>query len=369
MNTDKLTAEPTLPYANWWPLVAGALCGVILRLIFSGNKNLSAMAPAFFGFAPLAVGAVTVYVAERSARRSWGYYVTAGIMANVLFILATLLILIEGLICAILIIPLFSVYGALGALLMGAICRLTNWPKPPVVLSFSLLPLLLALVLPHGAVAPYMGASERSIIVDADAATIWRQLHDTRDIAPAEVGQAWMYRIGVPTPQSGVTRLTSAGLEREVRMGKGIHFSQHASAWESGRYVRWTYRFSADSFPPGALDDHVKIGGEYFDLIDTEYLITPLSAHSSSLTARMHYRVSTQFNWYAKHLANGLIGNFEEVILRFYGARAAAAQQRTSGQGDTCLSQQAAAGAAAAAAAAAANIHPTRTSLICTIGV
>lgn len=314
-----------LPFSGWWPLLAGALCGVLLRLIFSGNQNFSAMHPAFFGFAPLAVGAVTVYVAERSARRSWRYYAAAGVMANVLFILATMVILIEGLICAILIVPLFSLYGALGALLMGAICRVSNWPKKPVVLSFSLLPLLLALAMPDSAVVPYMGVSERSIVVDADAATIWRQLHDTRAIDPAEVDRAWMYRIGVPTPNSGVTLLTADGLVREVRMGKGIHFSQFSTEWQTGRYVRWTYRFADDAFPPGALDDHVKIGGEYFDLIDTEYLITPIGAGASRLTARMHYRVSTQFNWYAGRVADGLIGNFEEVILRFYADRAARA--------------------------------------------
>ena len=62
-----------------------------------------------------------------------------------------------------------------------------------------------------------------------------------------------MYRIGVPVPVSGITRITPEGLVRDVRMGKGIHFTQHSTQWETNRYVRWTYRFSDDSFPPGAL--------------------------------------------------------------------------------------------------------------------
>jgi len=312
-----------LPFSNWLPLLAGALCGVALRLLFRGSAGFpySAMHPAFIGFAPLAVGAVTVYVAERSARRSWGYYLFAGMLANVLFVMATMAILIEGLVCAILILPLFAVYGALGAALMGAICRAANWPKRPAVYSFAALPLLLALTTPQQAVEPYLGAIERSVVVDADAPAIWRQLHDTRAIAPAEVDQAWMYRIGVPLPLSGTTTITPAGLVREVRMGKGIHFSQVATQWQENRYVRWTYRFGPDSFPPGALDDHVTIGGQYFDIIDTEYLITPVRPGASRLTIRMHYRVSTQFNWYARHLANGLVGNFEEVILGLYAKR------------------------------------------------
>jgi hypothetical protein len=39
----------------------------------------------------------------------------------------------------------------------------------------------------------------------------------------------------------------------------------------------------------------------------------------------MSYRVSTQFNWYADGVARLLIGNFEEVILKFYQRRAVGA--------------------------------------------
>ena len=33
--------------------------------------------------------------------------------------------------------------------------------------------------------------------------------------------------------------------------------------------IHWHYQFDPDSFPPGSMDDHVAIGGEYFDLLDT----------------------------------------------------------------------------------------------------
>ena len=108
-------------------------------------------------------------------------------------------------------------------------------------------------------------------------------------------------------------------------MGKSIHFDQVATDWEENRYVRWRYRFYEDSFPPNALDDHVKIGGYYFNILDTEYILTPKSLQSTELKIRMHYRVSTQFNWYADSVAQLLIGNFEEVILDFYRLRSVGA--------------------------------------------
>jgi hypothetical protein len=71
------------------------------------------------------------------------------------------------------------------------------------------------------------------------------------------------------------------------------------------------------------MDDHVKIGGPHFDVIDTEYTLTPKDAQSTELKVTMHYRINTEFNWYADPIAQLLIGNFEDVVLNFYSKRAA----------------------------------------------
>ena len=84
-----------------------------------------------------------------------------------------------------------------------------------------------------------------------------------------------MYRIGVPVPESGVGAQHDGEHLRHVTMGKGIRFDQVATEWRENERVSWRYRFSEDSFPPGALDDHVRIGGEYFDVGESTYSLTP----------------------------------------------------------------------------------------------
>ncbi|MDI4632239.1 SRPBCC domain-containing protein [Pelomonas sp. V22] len=313
----------TLPFAKWWPFLSGALLGIVLRLIFSGNAGnaFTAMDTAFIYFVPVAVGGLAVYVAETRQRRSWRYYLWAPVLANSLFVLGTLLILIEGAICAIIVLPLFGLLGAAGGLIMGIACRLTMSPRG-VALSLSALPLLLG-----GLPAPLPNPAriqviERTVQIEAPPERIWQELHGTRDIRPDEVEHAWMYRIGVPLPLAGVTETSPEGRVRKVTMGKAIHFEQVAAEWEQDRHVRWTYRFQKDSIPPGALDDHVTIGGHYFDLIDTAYTLTPKAGQTTELRIQMRYRVSTQFNWYADGVARLLIGNFEDVILQFYRRRA-----------------------------------------------
>ena len=315
-----------LPFRKRWPLLAGALLGVLLRLIFSGDpgKVYSAMGGAFIYLAPVAVGGLTVYLAETTKRRTWSYYFVAGAMANLFFVLGTMLILIEGLICAVIILPMFMLQGGCAGLLMGTLCRWTKWPRHAVG-GFAALPILLASLVPQEPAVPVIGTLERSVQIAAPPAQVWKQLMHTPNIRPGEVGSAWLYKIGVPLPESGETRKAPEGLVRSVVMGSAIHFEQVATDWQENQHVRWTYRFTEDSFPPQALDDHVAIGGHYFDIIDTTYTLTPLDASATELRVQFRYRVSTDFNWYADAVARLLIGNFEEVILGFYRQRAIAA--------------------------------------------
>ncbi|HUK01499.1 MAG TPA: hypothetical protein VLW26_04395 [Steroidobacteraceae bacterium] len=301
------------------PLICGAIVGVALRLFFSATPD-HAMESSFTLLVPILVGAVTVYMAERAVRRSWSYYFFAAAAANALFVVGTMVIRVEGLICAILAIPLFGFVGGLGGVLMGAVCRWTKWPRAAVY-TFAALPLLLGGLEQNLPLPQDIRSVDRVRIVSASPERVWTHLTVARGIRAEEIGSAWMYRIGVPLPSSAVTELADSTQVRHITMGKGIQFDQVAADWQPNQRVRWTYRFRNDSFPPGALDDHVKIGGRYVDLIDTEYVLREVNA-GTEIRVTMRYRVSTAFNWYAQPIADFLVGNFEEAALRFYATRA-----------------------------------------------
>jgi hypothetical protein len=326
MSEHSEVAAPTdkarwLPMLKRYPVIAGAVAGVLLRLVFSGppGSRWSAMAEAFIFIVPIVVGMVTVHLAERQRRRDWFYYAAAPCLATALFVAGTMLIMVEGLVCAIVIIPMFAVLGAVGGLVMGAVCRLTNWPRP-MLYSFGALPILLASL---GSMLPTpadVGSIERSVVISAPASVVWRELNNIDNIRPEEMASAWAMRIGVPLPMSGKTRQTPQGLVRESRWGKVVHFDEVIQEWQPERYVRWAYRFAPDSFPRQALDDHVVIGGHYFDLIDTSYSLLPEDG-ATRLTTRVQYRISTQFNFYADWAAQFLLGNLREVGLHLYKDR------------------------------------------------
>jgi len=144
-NFDNSVAPPQKHRSRlWWPLVAGIAYGVSIRLVFSGEAGgpYNAMMSSFTLLVPVLVGAVTVMVAERTARRSWSYYFWAAAAANVLFVIGTLALTIEGLICCILAVPLFAVLGGIGGLLTGMLCRQKEWSRHSVH-GLAILPLIL----------------------------------------------------------------------------------------------------------------------------------------------------------------------------------------------------------------------------------
>jgi hypothetical protein len=311
----------SLPLLARYPIIFGAISGVLLRLMFSGPSGSpwSAMAGWFIFLAPIVVGMVTVYLAERQHRRSWNYYIVAPLIATMLFVLGTLLILIEGLICAIVIVPMFGVLGMIGGLAMGLICRLTRWPKQTLY-SFAALPVLLALFGGQLTTYPEVGYIERSILIRAPASVVWQNLNDIQDISAQEMEDALAMQIGVPMPLSGKTQLTPQGNVRRSRWGAHVYFDEVIQDWQPERYLRWTYRFSKDSFPREALDDHVVIGGHYFDVLDTSFTLAA-EGDATRLTTRTHYRLSTHFNFYADWAAQLLLGNLSDVGLRLYRSR------------------------------------------------
>lgn len=321
----------TLPFSAWWPVLLGALAGVLLRLVFWGKPGepYAAMLGAFIYGSPLVVGAVTVYAAERIKRRSWGYYFWAPFLANLLYVGGTLVIMVEGLICAILIMPMFALLGATGGLVMGLVCRMTHWPARALSALWAL-PLVLGAIEAELPLPQDARVVERTLRIEAPPQRVWQEIHAARDIRPHEVEHALLFRIGVPLPEAGVSE--AAGVRR-ISMGKSVHFDQVVTAWEEGRHVRWAHRYAPDSFPPYALDEHVVLGGHYFDITHTAYELVPREG-ATELRVRMDYRVSTPFNWYAGPLARLMLGNIEEVLLEFYRRRAegrAAPAARVSG--------------------------------------
>ncbi|MES2819471.1 MAG: SRPBCC family protein, partial [Pseudomonadota bacterium] len=254
--------------------------------------------------------------------RGWLFSGFAPWLSVGLFVGGSGLALIEGLICIAMALPLFLVIGSAGGLVMGLICRLRN-RRLRTVQSISLLPLLM--VLGEGLIPAGNGITrlERSLYIAAPPAEVWQLILNPSDIRPEELDGGLAYRIGVPYPIQARTLEEKVGGIRRSTWARGVSFDERITDWQPDQHLAWTYEFGANSFPPGTMDEHVVIGGEYFDLLDTAYRLTP-EPGGTRLQMSISFRTSTKFNWYAVPLAKLMIGDTAQVLLGFYKQRAEA---------------------------------------------
>ena len=265
------------------------------------------------------VGAITVYLAERQSRRSIVFYIFAPMLSVTLFVLGTAVLLIEGAICIAMAMPLFLLLSSLGGFVMGIVCRHFKIPAGTVQ-SIAVLPLVLTLAAGQSPLPNHTQTIGQSIQITASPETVWRNILSPTNILPEEFDRGLVYHIGVPYPVEAKLLEEGVGGVRHSVWQRGVSFNEVVTSWKQYQYIAWKYQFDARSFPPGSMDDHVKIGGEYFDLIDTSYTLTPVQS-GTRLNIEIHYRVSTGFNWYSVPVAKFLLKDTAKTLLDFYKHR------------------------------------------------
>ncbi|AIF47702.1 SRPBCC family protein [Dyella japonica] len=299
--------------------------GMLVRLAFGLYAPLQSALPhaggamlmSFLFLTPFIVGMLMVYVDR--ANMSWPKAIFSPCIPMMLVLLLSALTAIEGSICILLAAPIFMILSAIGGVLMFAVLKAAV-PRARHFCFVLLVPLMLGygereLPLPNAT-----RVTAASVHINAPPAQIWHLINDAEGIQPDEMAQGLAWRIGVPYPVSALTVASPDGRVRKLRWQKGVHFDEPIVAWQENRLIRWTYRFATDSIPPGALDEHVQVGGKYFDLVDTSYQLDPEQG-GTRLSIQVSYRVTTQFNWYAVPLARLLVGDAANTILHFYKRR------------------------------------------------
>ena len=324
-------SNPLRPWPNLFYLaLGGAIYGVLMRLSFGmrlfGSPTVAgyasgAMLTSFLFLVPALIGALTVFRTPES-QRGWGGALILPLLPTLLFVAGAAVLLIEGSICIIMALPIFLFMASFGGFVMWVVLRFFV-PSRTTVGALLLLPLATGAFERHIPLPPAIQVSDASVHIRATPTAIWQLINRATAISPDEMQEGWAFRIGVPHPIEAVTVETDNGRVRKLRWEQGVHFDEPILDWDENRYIRWRYEFAPDSIPPGALDEHVTIGGRYFDLIDTSYRLDP-EGDGTRLSIHVSYRVSTGFNWYAAWFARLLVDNSAQTILAFYQHRSEA---------------------------------------------
>jgi len=321
----QIVRKPPSPTgASWYWVLGGAAYGLAMRALLGLASSLlhdsafgGVMSQAFLIGTPVVVGALSIAGARNPPRVD--DVLLRPLVAMGLMLLGCMITLLEGSICIVILAPLFMLLAMAGGAVMGLLIHLWRW-RTSHLRAIAVAPLvMLAFESPPSS----LGTQEirETVEVHAPPAVVWQQILQARDIQPDELPPSLVHAIGVPRPLAGVNLSTPQGEIRRSQWERGVNFVGRVRERRDGEYIRWEYEFNAHSFPPGTMDEHVAIGGRYFDLHDTAFELSPLAGSSTRLTIVAHYRVTSSINFYAVPAARVLGRDFVASILGLYKGR------------------------------------------------
>jgi hypothetical protein len=94
------------------------------------------------------------------------------------------------------------------------------------------------------------------------------------------------------------------------------------TTWEPARALAFTIKVDPDFIPHTAFDQHIIVGGRFFDVLDGRYEIESLSPTMSRLRLTSRHRLTTRFNAYAGWWSEKIMRQIQGSILEVIRARA-----------------------------------------------
>lgn len=303
-------------------VILGAAIGFIygfgLRILANDHSShFAVMTIGFTCLMPFAMGCITVYFAEIGEPqriRAWIFLPWVPLAAA---LGATMLALLEGLICVVMFAPLAMILASVGGLIGGLAARLmrSNRAKRVTMACVLVLPMVTS---PWEKQVLYQNQErevENVIDIAASPELIWRNIERVRAIRPDELPTSWSRRIGFPDPIEATLSNEGAGGVRNASFAGGLYFLETVDVWEPRHKLGFTIAAQTDLIPPTTLDEHVRVGGPYFDVLRGDYRLEPLRNGTTRLHLSSRHRISTDFNWYAHLWTDAVMSDLQKRIL------------------------------------------------------
>jgi hypothetical protein len=318
MKARKLDRNPQFLF---WGAVVGLLYGVLYRFFdrhFPNTQFFAVMTLGFVFLVPLAMGFVSVYIVERHEPHRVGFWMWFPWVPLISGVAISMLLLWEGAICVVMFLPIGIILASLGGLLGGALARTrTSRSSQNIIVGCVLmLPMLVTPLEQRLFMHNEVRHVETSVAIHASPEVVWRNIERVREIHPTELPQSWTNRIGFPAPVEATLSFEGVGGVRHATFAGGVLFIETVDVWELDRRLAFSIHAQTDQIPANTLDEHVRVGGQFFDVLRGEYAIEPLADGTVVLHLSSDHRLSTDFNWYAQLWTDATMRDIQSSILK-----------------------------------------------------
>ena len=294
------------------------LYAVILRLLFgidTWNDLFSVMSVTFLFLLPTIVGALTVYLSHPEKVKKMAYRIFAPWIPIFLFLLITLVLAIEGWACWLMILPIFLIAASIGGLI-GAYIKTRKTNSRLNMSLLMLLPLFIGPIESLIETIPGTYKADTYIDIDAPAEKIWDNVTRVKEI-PLEQDKGYLTRmLGFPRPIKAELDFEGVGAYREAIFTKGLVFHETVTEYKDNEKMVFNIKAYPHEIPSTTLDEHVVIGGDYFDVLNGTYELEKPSNGLNRLHLYSHFKMNTTFNFYAGWWGKWIMKDIQNNILQ-----------------------------------------------------
>ena len=318
-----------------------AVYGLLMRLFFGFADGLiQVMSVAFIFIMPLGIGALTVRASDQSRINSRVYCFFMPWLSSLALLAVTIAVAIEGTICWVMAYPVFAIVAGIGGLFMRGYLlrqrRLMEEDADENVLDggkdfrnkgnlqvslLLLLPILVALAESTIDFRPQEFTAYNTIDIQAVDTIIWSNVTRVRDISTAEDRSGINRLLGMPRPIRAELDTPAVGGYRLAIFERGLVFHETVFEYEPLRRMAFSIKADPNEIPPTAMDEHVVVGGQYFDVLEGRYALEQLGNGRCRLHLSSRFVVSTSFNFYSGLWARWIMSDIQENILQVIKGR------------------------------------------------
>jgi hypothetical protein len=280
----------------------GLAYSLLARFVFNDFIFLSSglLSLSFLVAMPLALGAITAHFIPATAAGGWRL-VGAPFLVVLSFLATTLVFHLEGIICLLIIFPVFLLTSTIGANIYAAFTDHvdTKHDKTLVVAAFAVLPFLASPIEKRFADPDDFRRVENAVLIEAPAAVVWQHIIRVAPIRAADLGASLIDKMGFPRPVEATLTHEGVGGVRHATFERGVEFIETVDDWQPLKQLSFSIVPNTATIPPTTFDEHVIVGGRFFDVLRGTYELRPAGPGRTLLVLHSQQRLSTHLNWYA----------------------------------------------------------------------
>jgi hypothetical protein len=300
------------------------LYALVLRFIYAESpwaEIFNMMSKTFLFLLPSIVGALSVYFADEEKVKFFSYRIFTPWIPIFIFFILTLLFLWEGWPCLVMILPIFLLAASIGGLI-GGYLKLKKKDGKTYISLIVLLPFIFSPIESYigATISPYTAYTY--IDIQATPDEIWKNVTRVKEIKEGH-DKGWLTKIlNFPRPVKAELNYNGVGAYREAIFTNGLVFHETVTHYEDMKKMSFSIMALPHEIPLTTMDEHLVIGGKYFDVLNGTYELEKRNNEEYRLHLYSNFRLNTSFNFYASWWANNIMKDIQNNILQIQKIRA-----------------------------------------------